>query len=51
MNENPSSSSWGSIFASIAGLCASVSPFLPPPYGVWVGIIGGAAGMIATKLP
>lgn len=49
--QSQSSSSWGSVFASIAGLCASISPFLPPPYGVWAGVLGGVAGMLATKLP
>jgi len=43
--------SWGSVFASIAGLCGTVSTFLPPPYGMWVGILGGCAGVIATKIP
>ncbi len=48
---NNSASSWGSVFASIAGLLASISPFLPPPYGMWAGIAGGVAGAIATKIP
>jgi hypothetical protein len=46
-----STSSWGSVFASIAGLLGSISPFLPPPYGMWAGVASGIAGAIATKLP